>query len=52
VLAARRRCDGRRRLDPHIHACRRCIGAEIELNGRYELSGRLARRDIHLDEAW
>jgi len=41
---------GRRRLDPHIHAFAG-LGAAIELNGRYELSGRLTGADIHLDEA-
>ena len=27
---------GRRRLDPHLHAFER-LGAEIEVNGRYEM---------------
>jgi UDP-N-acetylglucosamine 1-carboxyvinyltransferase len=41
---------GRRRLDPHIHAFVE-LGAGIEINGRYELSGRLQGSHIHLDEA-
>jgi UDP-N-acetylglucosamine 1-carboxyvinyltransferase len=41
---------GRRRLDPHIHAFAE-LGAEVEINGRYELSGRLRAAHIHLDEA-
>ena len=41
---------GRRRLDPHIHAFAE-LGATVEHNGRYELSGRLAGAHIHLDEA-
>jgi UDP-N-acetylglucosamine 1-carboxyvinyltransferase len=41
---------GRRRLDPHIHAFRE-LGAEVTLNGRYELSGQLEGTHIHLDEA-
>ncbi len=41
---------GRRRLDPHIHAFA-ALGASVEINGRYELSGRLAGGRIHLDEA-
>src|SRR3954468_11341469 len=41
---------GRRRLDPHIHAFAE-LGASLELNGRYELSGRLQAAHIHLDEA-
>jgi UDP-N-acetylglucosamine 1-carboxyvinyltransferase len=41
---------GRRRLDPHIHAFAE-LGAEIELNHRYELRGRLSGTHIHLDEA-
>jgi UDP-N-acetylglucosamine 1-carboxyvinyltransferase len=42
---------GRRRLDPHIHAFTE-LGAEIELDGRYELRGEALRgTDIHLDEA-
>src|SRR4051794_22656030 len=42
---------GRRRLDPHIHALAE-LGAEIEVNGRYEMqtSGLRGRR-IFLDEA-
>src|SRR5215211_7087296 len=41
---------GRRRLDPHIHAFAE-LGAEVELNHRYELRGRLTGTHIHLDEA-
>src|SRR4051812_11911045 len=41
---------GRRRLDPHIHAFAE-LGAEVEVNGRYELRGRLTGTHIHLDEA-
>ncbi len=41
---------GRRRLDPHIHAFA-ALGASVELNGRYELSGALRGTHIHLDEA-
>jgi UDP-N-acetylglucosamine 1-carboxyvinyltransferase len=41
---------GRRRLDPHIHAFAG-LGAEVDVNGRYELSGRLRGAEIHLDEA-
>src|SRR5207237_6732499 len=41
---------GRRRLDPHMHAFAE-LGASVELNGRYELSGRLRGAHIHLDEA-
>src|SRR5437870_9023149 len=42
---------GRRRLDPHIHALRE-LGAEIELDGRYEMStAGLRGRSIFLDEA-
>ena len=41
---------GRRRLDPHMHAFAE-LGASLELNGRYELSGRLRGAHIHLDEA-
>src|SRR3954468_17381148 len=41
---------GRRRLDPHIHALAE-LGASHELNGRYELHGRLQGAHIHLDEA-
>jgi UDP-N-acetylglucosamine 1-carboxyvinyltransferase len=41
---------GRRRLDPHIHAFA-ALGASVEINGRYELSGRLVGGRIHLDEA-
>src|SRR6476660_2493397 len=40
---------GRRRLDPHMHAFA-ALGASLELNGRYELSGRLRRAHIHLVE--
>ena len=42
---------GRRRLDPHIHALAE-LGAEIDLNGRYEMttSGLTGKR-IFLDEA-
>ncbi len=40
---------GRRRLDPHIHAFDE-LGATIEINGRYELSGSLRGAHIHLDE--
>jgi UDP-N-acetylglucosamine 1-carboxyvinyltransferase len=41
---------GRRRLDPHIHAFNE-LGAVLEYQNRYELSGRLAGAHIHLDEA-
>src|SRR5438132_3361378 len=41
---------GRRRLDPHIHAFGE-LGASVELNGRYELTGSLRGAHIHLDEA-
>jgi UDP-N-acetylglucosamine 1-carboxyvinyltransferase len=41
---------GRRRLDPHIHAFAE-LGANVEINGRYELSGTLRGAHIHLDEA-
>src|SRR5207248_4417905 len=41
---------GRRRLEPHIHAFVE-LGAEIELNGGYVLSGGLRGSHIHLDEA-
>ena len=41
---------GRRRLDPHIHAFGE-LGATLEYNDRYELSGTLAGAHIHLDEA-
>src|SRR3954451_15900303 len=41
---------GRRRLDPHMHAFAE-LGASLELDGRYELSGRLRGAHIHLDEA-
>ena len=41
---------GRRLLDPHIHALNE-LGASIEINGSYELSGRLQGTHIHLDEA-
>src|ERR671928_748186 len=42
---------GRRRLDPHIHAFQQ-LGAEIEIDGRYEMrADRLRGRSIFLDEA-
>jgi len=41
---------GRRRLDPHMHAFAE-LGASFDVNGRYELSGRLQGAHIHLDEA-
>jgi len=42
---------GRRRLDPHIHALAE-LGAQIELNGRYEMqTAGLRGRRIFLDEA-
>jgi UDP-N-acetylglucosamine 1-carboxyvinyltransferase len=41
---------GRRRLDPHIHAFGE-LGASLEYNDRYELTGTLAGAHIHLDEA-
>jgi len=41
---------GRRRLDPHIHAFHE-LGADVTVNGRYELRGRLRGTHIHLDEA-
>ena len=42
---------GRRRLDPHIHALAE-LGAEVDLNGRYDMStSGLRGRAIFLDEA-
>jgi UDP-N-acetylglucosamine 1-carboxyvinyltransferase len=42
---------GRRRLDPHIHAFEQ-LGAEIEINGRYEFRAeRLMGTQLFLDEA-
>jgi UDP-N-acetylglucosamine 1-carboxyvinyltransferase len=42
---------GRRRLDPHVHALR-ALGAEIELNGGYEMhTDGLRAASIFLDEA-
>jgi UDP-N-acetylglucosamine 1-carboxyvinyltransferase len=42
---------GRRRLDPHVHALR-ALGAEIELNGGYEMrADGLRGASIFLDEA-
>ncbi len=41
---------GRRRLDPHIHAFAE-LGAEIHMNGGYELIGKLRGARVHLDEA-
>ncbi len=42
---------GRRRLDPHIHALAE-LGAEIEMNGRYEMTtAGLQGKHIFLDEA-
>src|ERR671933_1387632 len=42
---------GRRRLDPHIHAFAE-LGADIELNGRYEMTADALRgKRIFLDEA-
>src|SRR5207237_3353106 len=42
---------GRRRLDPHIHAFQQ-LGAEIDINGRYEFSaGRLAGTQLFPAEA-
>src|SRR5439155_2170308 len=41
---------GRRRLDPHIHAFAE-LGADVDIDGRYELSGSLRGAHIHLDEA-
>ena len=42
---------GRRRLDPHIHALAE-LGAEIELNGRYDMrTSGLRGNDVFLDEA-
>jgi UDP-N-acetylglucosamine 1-carboxyvinyltransferase len=42
---------GRRRLDPHVHALAE-LGAEIEINGRFELrTDGLRGRAIFLDEA-
>ena len=42
---------GRRRLDPHIHAFAE-LGAEIEINGRYEMrADGCAGSAIFLDEA-
>ena len=41
---------GRRRLDPHIHALAE-LGAEIELNGRYDMRvERLVGKQVFLDE--
>jgi UDP-N-acetylglucosamine 1-carboxyvinyltransferase len=41
---------GRRRLDPHIHALAE-LGAEIELNGRYDMrADRLVGKQVFLDE--
>jgi UDP-N-acetylglucosamine 1-carboxyvinyltransferase len=42
---------GRRRLDPHIHALAE-LGAEIEMNGRYEMTtSGLRGKHVFLDEA-
>src|SRR5919198_2343256 len=42
---------GRRRLDPHIHALAK-LGAQIEINGRYEMrTDGLSGQRIFLDEA-
>jgi UDP-N-acetylglucosamine 1-carboxyvinyltransferase len=42
---------GRRRLDPHIHALAE-LGADITLNGRYEMSAPVLRgKAVFLDEA-
>jgi UDP-N-acetylglucosamine 1-carboxyvinyltransferase len=41
---------GRRRLDPHIHAFAE-LGAELYMNGGYELQGELRGARVHLDEA-
>jgi UDP-N-acetylglucosamine 1-carboxyvinyltransferase len=42
---------GRRRLDPHIHALAE-LGADIDLNGRYEMrTGGLRGKHVFLDEA-
>src|SRR5919199_3854463 len=42
---------GRRRLDPHIHALAE-LGAEIDINGRYEMqTAGLRGKQIFLDEA-
>jgi UDP-N-acetylglucosamine 1-carboxyvinyltransferase len=41
---------GRRRLDPHIHALTE-LGADIHMNGGYELTGKLRGARVHLDEA-
>jgi UDP-N-acetylglucosamine 1-carboxyvinyltransferase len=42
---------GRRRLDPHIHALAE-LGAEIEINGRYDMrTSGLRGKDVFLDEA-
>jgi UDP-N-acetylglucosamine 1-carboxyvinyltransferase len=42
---------GRRRLDPHVHALR-ALGAEIELNGGYEMQATgLRGASVFLDEA-
>jgi UDP-N-acetylglucosamine 1-carboxyvinyltransferase len=42
---------GRRRLDPHIHALAE-LGAEIEINGRYEMrTNGLRGKGVFLDEA-
>ncbi|HEY6961620.1 MAG TPA: UDP-N-acetylglucosamine 1-carboxyvinyltransferase [Gaiellaceae bacterium] len=40
---------GRRRLDPHIHAFDE-LGATIDINGRYDIAGKLRGAHIHLDE--
>ena len=41
---------GRRRLDPHIHAFNE-LGASVEANGNFVISGALSGTHIHLDEA-
>jgi len=41
---------GRRRLDPHIHAFVE-LGADVAVDDRYRLAGRLRAAHIHLDEA-
>ncbi|MDX6396914.1 MAG: UDP-N-acetylglucosamine 1-carboxyvinyltransferase [Gaiellaceae bacterium] len=42
---------GRRRLDPHVHALAE-LGAQIEINGRFEMSAaKLRGKPIFLDEA-
>ena len=42
---------GRRRLDPHIHALAE-LGAEIEINGRYDMrTSGLRGKELFLDEA-